>query len=55
MRKVFNFLSKIIEDFFILLGLYFISKASFLVYMPLGYFVIGVFFMVLGLLMLRRR
>ncbi len=53
--QTFKFLGGLIEDFFIILGLYFIAKAGFLIYTPLGYLVLGVFFMSLGLILLRRR
>lgn len=58
MKKIIEkikFISKFTEDFFIILGLYFIAKAGFLIYTPLGYLVLGVFFMSLGMTMLRRR
>lgn len=55
MKKAIKFLSQFTEDFFIVLGLYFLSKAAFLIYTPLGYLVLGVFFMSLGMTMLRRR
>ncbi len=55
MKKAIKFFSQFTEDFFIVLGLYFIAKAGFMIYTPLGYLVLGVFFMFLGMTMLRRR
>lgn len=53
--EIFKFLNRFDEDFFIILGIYFIAKAGFMIYTPLGYLVLGVFFMSLGLILLRRR
>lgn len=53
--EIFKFLNRFDEDFFIILGLYFIAKAGFMIYIPLGYLVLGVFFMSLGMTMLQRR
>jgi hypothetical protein len=46
--KVIGFLSKFTEDFFILLGLLLLTKGFSMVYKPLGYLVLGVFFIFIG-------